>query len=113
MWTCVTVYHTEYSLPWLTNQHGCYPTTDKMYCKTIIQAAKVVMVKIIILKASFDSILPFIYAQLIKEVRYRNDTTRNTNVILLTKSTCIINVCIKDRIRALSTTLSSSPVTTL
>jgi len=58
------------------------------------------MVKIIILKAWFDSTLPFVYAQLIKEVRYRNGTTENTNVILLTKSTDIINTFIKDRIRA-------------
>jgi len=66
----------------------------------VLQAAKVVMVKIIILKAWFDSTLPFIYTQLIKMVSYRNDTTENTNVILLTKSTDIINVYIKDRIRA-------------
>jgi len=58
------------------------------------------MVKIIILKAWFDSTLPFFNAQLIKEVRYRNGTTENTNVILLTKSTDIINTFIKDRIRA-------------
>ena len=66
----------------------------------VLQAAKVVMVKIIILKAWFDSTLPFIYTQLIKMVSYRNGTTGNTNVILLTKSTDIINVYIKDRIRA-------------
>jgi len=66
----------------------------------VLQAAKVVMVKIIILKAWFDSTLSFIYTQLIKMVSYRNGTTGNTNVILLTKSTDIINVYIKDRIRA-------------
>ena len=75
-------------------------SANKMYCEMVLQAAKVVMVKIIILKAWFDSTLSFIYTQLIKMVSYRNGTTGNTNVILLTKSTDIINVYIKDRIRA-------------